>query len=98
MREAALEKWAPALDAFQPELIFISAGFDAHRDDDLAQLGWTTADYAWITHWLTRESMRHCQGRIVSVLEGGYSLEVLPLAVEQHVRELLDIGLAELPA
>ncbi len=98
MREAVLEQWAPALDAFKPELIFISAGFDAHRDDDLGQLGWTTADYAWITHWLMLQSMKHCEGRVVSMLEGGYCLPALAVSVEQHVRELLEIGLTELPA
>ncbi|MDO4906028.1 MAG: histone deacetylase family protein [Lautropia sp.] len=98
MREAVREQWGPALDAFEPELIFISAGFDAHRDDDLGQLGWTTADYAWITHWLMLKSMQHCGGRVVSMLEGGYSLQALSVSVEQHVRELLEIGLTELPA
>lgn len=97
MRAAVLEHWQPALDAFKPELIFISAGFDAHREDDMGQLGWTSADYAWVTHWLGIQATKHCQGRIVSMLEGGYSLDVLPGAVEQHVRELLDIGLSELP-
>ncbi|MDO4683115.1 MAG: histone deacetylase family protein [Lautropia sp.] len=98
MREAAIEQWGPALAAFQPEMIFISAGFDAHRDDDMGQLAWTTADYAWISHWLMRESVKLCGGKVVSMLEGGYSLQALPVSVEQHVRELLEIGLTDLPA
>ncbi|MDO4637989.1 MAG: histone deacetylase family protein [Lautropia sp.] len=98
MKAVVRERWAPALERFQPELIFISAGFDAHRDDDMGQLGWTTADYAWITHWLMLQAEQYCQGRAISILEGGYALEALSASVEQHVRELLGIGLHTLPA
>ena len=77
MREAIEAQWLPALEAFRPEMIFISAGFDAHREDDLGQLGMTEADYRWVTEQLLQLADRHCQGRIVSCLEGGYNLSAL---------------------
>ena len=64
-----------ALEAFAPQMIFISAGFDAHREDDLGQLGLVEADYEWITRRMMDVADRHAQGRIVSCLEGGYNLE-----------------------
>jgi acetoin utilization deacetylase AcuC-like enzyme len=69
-------------------LIFISAGFDAHREDDLGQLGMTEADYRWVTEQLLQLANRHCQGRIVSCLEGGYNLSALGRSVEAHLRAL----------
>jgi acetoin utilization deacetylase AcuC-like enzyme len=72
-------------------MIFISAGFDAHRDDELGQMGVVEADYAWITQQLKAVAQRHAQGRIVSCLEGGYQLDALARSVEAHVRVLADV-------
>ncbi|WP_374591318.1 histone deacetylase family protein [Aquabacterium sp.] len=80
--------WLPVLNNFKPEMIFISAGFDAHRDDGLAELGLTEADYEWITQRLVEVARRHCQGRIVSCLEGGYNLGPLARSVEAHLQAL----------
>ena len=79
----------PALDAFAPELVVVSAGFDAHVADPLAQLRVQTPDYAWITRELLRIADTHTGGRIVSVLEGGYDLTALAEATAAHVRELI---------
>ncbi len=78
----------PRLEAFAPQMLFISAGFDAHREDALGQLGMVEADYAWITAQLKALAQRHCQGRIVSVLEGGYGLSALGRSVVAHLRVL----------
>jgi acetoin utilization deacetylase AcuC-like enzyme len=83
--------WVPRLEEFRPELIFISAGFDAHREDDMGQLGLTEQDYSWITDRIRQIALRHCQGRIVSCLEGGYSLSALGRSVEAHLRVLADV-------
>ena len=88
IRELVQRHWLPRLDAFAPELILISAGFDAHRDDDLGQLGLVEADYAWITERLMGVALAHARGRIVSSLEGGYHLGALARSVEAHVRAL----------
>jgi acetoin utilization deacetylase AcuC-like enzyme len=90
-RKAIEEQWIPRLEAFRPEMIFISAGFDAHREDDLGQLGLVEADYAWITKKLKDIAARHAKGRIVSSLEGGYNLGALGRSVEAHVRALADL-------
>ena len=89
MRAAVTDRWLPALHAFQPELIVISAGFDAHRDDELASLGWVEADYRWVTQQLVAVANRHSNGRIVSTLEGGYSLGALARSVGEHVKVLI---------
>ena len=88
IRKLMEKHWFPALEAFKPQLIFISAGFDAHREDDLGQLGMTEADYRWITEQLMHIANRHGQGRIVSCLEGGYNLSALGRSVEAHLRAL----------
>jgi len=88
-REAVRERWLPALDAFRPELIYISAGFDAHREDPLAGLNFTESDYAWVTRELCSVAARHARGRVVSLLEGGYSLSALGRSAASHVRELI---------
>jgi acetoin utilization deacetylase AcuC-like enzyme len=100
LREAVVQQWLPALNAFKPQLIMISAGFDAHRADDLGRLAWTEGDYRWITHVLCAVADRHAQGRIVSSLEGGYDLHALAASVCQHIRVLLGIDPApsDLPA
>ena len=79
----------PALDEFAPSLLIISAGFDAHRDDPLAQLRVETADYGWLTDQLVALAERHCGGRVVSLLEGGYDLHALAASVSVHVRSLM---------
>ncbi len=91
VRELIETHWLPRLDAYQPELIFISAGFDAHREDDMGQMGLVEQDYAWITDRLKAMARKHCQGRIVSCLEGGYDLGALGRSVEAHIRVLADI-------
>jgi acetoin utilization deacetylase AcuC-like enzyme len=83
--------WLPRLEAFKPELILISAGFDAHREDDLGQLGLVEADYAWITRRIKEVAARHANKRIVSSLEGGYNLSALGRSVEAHLRVLADL-------
>jgi acetoin utilization deacetylase AcuC-like enzyme len=87
-RAAVKEHWLPALEAHRPQLILVSAGFDAHREDPLAGLKLTEADYAWVTRQLVDVATRHADGRIVSSLEGGYSLSALGRSVTEHVREL----------
>ena len=91
VRELIAAQWIPRLDAFAPEMIFISAGFDAHREDDLGQMGLVEKDYAWITARLKEVAHRHAKGRIVSCLEGGYNLSALARSVEAHVRVLADL-------
>ena len=88
-RAAWAERLLPALDAFKPQLLLISAGFDAHRRDPLAQLRLETEDFAWISRELVRLASRHCGGRLVSTLEGGYDLDALRESSIAHVRELL---------
>ena len=86
--DAFASKLMPKLEAFAPQMLFISAGFDAHREDELGQLGMVETDYAWITRQLKDLAQRQCQGRIVSVLEGGYSLSALGRSVVAHLRVL----------
>lgn len=80
----------PALDAFAPQLVMISAGFDAHRLDPLANLNLDADDYAWVTQRLVDVARRHAQGRVVSSLEGGYSLTALRQSTAAHVAALMD--------
>jgi acetoin utilization deacetylase AcuC-like enzyme len=80
----------PALEAFQPELLVISAGFDAHKADPLAQLRLEASDFAWLTGELMRLARAQCQGRVVSLLEGGYDLDALAESAAAHVRALMD--------
>jgi len=87
-RAAVTQRWLPALEAQRPLLIFISAGFDAHREDPLAGLKFTEADFAWVTRQLVEVASRHAEGRIVSALEGGYALSALGRSAAEHVREL----------
>ena len=79
----------PALEKFAPQLLIISAGFDAHRDDPLAQLRVETADYGWLTDRLVALADTHCHGRVVSMLEGGYDLNALAASATVHVRSLM---------
>ncbi|MDG2004907.1 MAG: histone deacetylase family protein [Novosphingobium sp.] len=87
-RKAWRDELLPALDSFAPELLLISAGFDAHRDDPLAGLLLDEADYSWITGELVALAHRHCNGRVVSLLEGGYDLDALASCVAAHVKAL----------
>ncbi len=80
----------PALEAFAPELLIISAGFDAHKDDPLAQLEWTEGDFVWLTERLCDVADKHCGGRVVSTLEGGYDLNALAASVAAHVGVLME--------
>ncbi len=80
----------PAIRNFDPELIIISAGFDAHEADPLAQLNWTVADFEWLTGQICDLADHHCQGRVVSTLEGGYDLNALAASVAAHVRILME--------
>jgi acetoin utilization deacetylase AcuC-like enzyme len=83
--------WMPRLEAFAPQMLFVSAGFDAHRDDELAQLGLVEDDYAWITRRIKEVADRHAGGRIVSCLEGGYALSALGRSVAAHLRVLAGV-------
>ena len=91
VREAIDSLWMPRLEAFKPQMLFVSAGFDAHREDELGQLGLVETDYAWITRRIMDVAKRHAQGRIVSCLEGGYALSALARSVVAHVRVLADV-------
>jgi acetoin utilization deacetylase AcuC-like enzyme len=91
VRELIEIMWIPRLEAFKPEMIFISAGFDAHRDDDMGQMGLTEQDYAWITQRIKDVANKYAKGRIVSCLEGGYVMRALALSVEAHLRVLADL-------
>jgi acetoin utilization deacetylase AcuC-like enzyme len=87
-REAVTNRWLPALEEFQPELLLISAGFDAHWEDDMAMLRLMDADYGWVTKQLKGIAERHCHKRIVSALEGGYELHALGRSAMAHIKEL----------
>ena len=88
-RDAVREHWLPAMERHRPEIIFVSAGFDAHREDPLAGLEFVEADYAWVTRELVAVAARHAQGRIVSTLEGGYGLSALGRSASEHIHELV---------
>lgn len=90
VRAVVEQKWLPALDAFRPQMVFVSAGFDAHREDDLGQMRLVEADYAWITERLLEVADRHAGGRLVSCLEGGYNLSALGRSVVAHVKTLCE--------
>jgi acetoin utilization deacetylase AcuC-like enzyme len=91
IRELVDSVWMPRLHAHRPEMIFISAGFDGHREDDMGQLGLVEDDYAWMTRRIKAVADEHAQGRIVSCLEGGYNLSALARSVEAHLRVLADV-------
>ncbi|MBM3584066.1 MAG: histone deacetylase family protein [Alphaproteobacteria bacterium] len=88
-RAAVTRTLLPALDAFRPDLVMISAGFDAHHDDPLANLALDEEDFAWITRELMAVAARHGAGRVVSTLEGGYNLEALAGSAAAHVSALM---------
>lgn len=90
-RMAVQKEWLPELEAFKPQFIFISAGFDAHWQDDMAQLQLNETDYRWVTQKMTQIAQTHAEGRIVSMLEGGYILDALARSAEQHIRVLMGL-------
>ncbi len=90
-RSAVTDHWLPALERFQPEMIFVSAGFDAHRDDDMSYVSLTDADFRWVTEEIVRVAEASAAGRIVSSLEGGYELNSLARCVESHLRVLMGL-------
>ena len=90
-REVFEAEVLPRLEAFQPEMLFISAGFDAHREDDMGQFGLMESDYIWITERIMEIARRHARDRIVSVLEGGYDLSSLGRSVAAHMKVLADL-------
>jgi acetoin utilization deacetylase AcuC-like enzyme len=85
------EVWLPRLTAFAPQLLLISAGFDAHYEDDMASLGLVESDYAWLTRQLKQVAAQSAEGRIVSMLEGGYALSALGRSVAAHIEVLADL-------
>jgi acetoin utilization deacetylase AcuC-like enzyme len=87
-RAAVREFWLPALERFRPQMLFVSAGFDAHRDDDLSSLNLVEEDYAWVTAMIREVASRFAGDRVVSVLEGGYHLKALGRSVAAHVQAL----------
>ncbi|HEY0802521.1 MAG TPA: histone deacetylase family protein, partial [Steroidobacteraceae bacterium] len=87
-KKAIETQWLPALENFKPQMIFISAGFDAHKEDLLGGMALIEADYAWITRELKQLAARHSQGRMVSMLEGGYNLSALGRSAVAHVKVL----------
>ena len=91
-RAAVTRTWLPALEEFRPQLVFFSAGFDAHVEDDMAMLRFTDADYGWVTEQVADLARRHADGRIVSMLEGGYALSALGRSAVQHVGVLAGLN------
>jgi acetoin utilization deacetylase AcuC-like enzyme len=91
-RDAFESRILPARHDFGPDLVVISAGFDAHQADPLANLRLVEADFSWATEKVADMANRHCHGRIVSLLEGGYDLNALARSVAVHVKTLMDVG------
>ena len=86
---AAIERdWSPAIEAHRPQIIFISAGFDAHKDDPLGGFKLDEKDFEWITMWIVKKAEKHSEGRIISTLEGGYNLGALARSVDSHLKAL----------
>lgn len=90
-REVVTEVWMPRLHVFKPQMIFISAGFDAHYEDDMGNLGLLESDYAWVTEQLLAVAKQYAEGRIVSMLEGGYVLSSLARSVTAHIKALAEL-------
>ena len=91
LRRVVETRWLPAIEKFRPELQIVSAGFDAHFQDGLGNMRWTDDDYAWLAGQIVAIANRHCGGRIVSILEGGYNLAALARCAELHIRGLMDM-------
>ena len=88
-RHAISQSWLPALESYKPQMLFVSAGFDAHAEDPLANISLLDDDFVWITSQITDIADRYCDGRIVSMLEGGYALPALSRCATAHVRGLM---------
>ena len=91
MRAAVTDTWVPTLEAFAPQLYVVSAGFDAHVEDELSRGDMVEADYKWITEQIVALADRQARGRIVSTLEGGYALDALARSTVEHVRCLMGV-------
>jgi acetoin utilization deacetylase AcuC-like enzyme len=89
LRQAVEHVWQEAIDAARPEMIFVSAGFDAHHLDTLGGLNWRKEDYAWLSRWIVSQAKRYCEGRVVSMLEGGYHLGGLAESAVVHVEAMV---------
>lgn len=89
LRQGIQDVWLDAIDAFQPQLVLVSAGFDAHQLDPLAGLNLSTEDYAWLTELMVKIADAYCDGKLVSLLEGGYHLDALSESVVAHVQALV---------
>jgi acetoin utilization deacetylase AcuC-like enzyme len=90
-REAVENGWLSLLDAFRPQMLFVSAGFDGHREDDMGNLGLVEADYEWVTRHVMQVAERHAQGRVVSCLEGGYVMSPLARSAVAHIKVLIGV-------
>ena len=90
-RMAIFDKWLPALERFKPEMIFVSAGFDAHQDDDMSHVSLTDGDFRWVAEQIVKVAGRHASNRVISVLEGGYEVHSLARCVETHIRVLMGL-------
>jgi acetoin utilization deacetylase AcuC-like enzyme len=90
-RAAVTDHWIPALEHFKPEMIFVSAGFDAHQDDDMSYVSLTDADFRWVIEEIVRIANISASGHIVSTLEGGYEIHSLARCVETHMRVLMGL-------
>ena len=88
-QQAFNQEFLPALNQFKPEIIYVSAGFDAHIDDPLAGMQLVNQDYVWITNFIKQVAKQHAQGRIVSLLEGGYHLPALAQAASAHINVMM---------
>jgi acetoin utilization deacetylase AcuC-like enzyme len=94
-RSAVNRFWLPSLEKFKPQMLFISAGFDAHRDDDLASLNLVEGDYAWVTRQIMQVASVWAGDRIISTLEGGYDLRALGRSVAAHVKALCGAAVSD---
>jgi acetoin utilization deacetylase AcuC-like enzyme len=92
LKEAVREVWMPALTDFKPQLVIFSAGFDAHAEDDMAMLRFNDNDYAWVTEQVKSIADKYSQGRMVSMLEGGYALSALGRSAVQHIKVMAGLG------
>ena len=92
LRRAVEQVWLPALHEFEPQLVLFSAGFDAHVEDDMAMLRFVDTDYRWVTEQVAAVAKRHADGRMVSLLEGGYALGALGRSAVQHLRVLAGVN------
>jgi acetoin utilization deacetylase AcuC-like enzyme len=88
-REAIRQHWLPALEEFKPQMVFISAGFDAHIEGEISQISFGESDCRWVTDELKTIADQHSKGRIISILEGGYALSALGRSVVEHIKGLM---------